>query len=235
ASLVVTSLFFPERVAPPGPTLFPYTTLFRSGASASAADGIQQVGRHRPGAGQSEGSEESHSLLLGRKLRVGYPGLSASNPGRGAQGVDVLGFAELSDEKASFVGRQAAPDAVALAGLDGVGETLPPDRAPLADLLCLLFSLVDGEEDLEILVATGGGFEPDATDARRIVATEVLDRLGDRLSGCDAHGILRMPTWRRAETMDWESAQAGNHGAVETAIVIVVVAVVVLTASLVWF
>src|SRR5690606_41244206 len=83
ASLVVTSLFFPERVAPPGPTLFPYTTLFRSGASASAADGIQQVGRHRPGAGQCEGSEESHSLLLGRNLRVGYPGLSASNPGRG--------------------------------------------------------------------------------------------------------------------------------------------------------
>src|SRR5260221_10906214 len=59
---------------PPRSTLFPYTTLFRSGRRAAAiagAAGVRPLRPHRPGAGRSEehtSEHQSHSDLVCRLL-----------------------------------------------------------------------------------------------------------------------------------------------------------------------
>src|SRR5947207_5106872 len=64
---------------PPRSTLFPYTTLFRSG-SARARDVAQPIGRLRAasadGGARASASTHSRRTLRGRRSRRGVPGAS---------------------------------------------------------------------------------------------------------------------------------------------------------------
>src|SRR5690606_19988098 len=101
--------------------------------------------------GQSPAPDECRQHRLSRGAET--------SPSRGrSSGARLL--AQPPDEKRPLLLVETAPDPVALAGLQGVGQALPAHRASVADALGFrLVRLVDGEEDLEVGVRAGGMLE----------------------------------------------------------------------------